>query len=86
MCFGVQCQRQADASVRGHASHLGAAHAESEHEQPFDADRGRELEADQDGQGCRVVRRVEGRVRLEFPGAGPVEAVSVLRGERRAHD
>jgi hypothetical protein len=85
MCLGVQCQRQADASVRGHASDLGAAQAEPEREQPFDADRRRQPEADQDPEGCGVIRRVEGRVRLEFPGAGPIEAVSVLRGERRAH-
>jgi len=48
MCLGVQCQRQADASVRDHASHLGAAQAKPEREQPFDADRHRQLEADQD--------------------------------------
>ena len=86
MCLGVQCQRQADASVRDPAPYLGAAQAEPEREQPFDADRRRQVEADQDPAGCGAVRRAEGRVRLEFPGAGPVEAVSVLSGERRAHD
>jgi hypothetical protein len=86
MCLGVQGQRQADASVCDPAPHLGAAQAEPECEQPFDADRRRQPEADQDPEGCGTVRRAEGRVRLEFPGAGPVETVSVLRGERRAHD
>ncbi len=56
MSLGVQCQRQADASVRDHAPDLAAAQAESEHEQPFHADRRGQLEADVDRAGRLVIR------------------------------
>ena len=59
MCLGVQGQRQADASVRHHASHFGAAPAEPEREQAFDADRRRQLEADLDREGWGVLRRAQ---------------------------
>jgi hypothetical protein len=84
MRLGIRGQRQPDAPVGGHPSHLGAAEAEAEHDQSLDPDRHRQFEADQHPEWRRIVRGVEGHVGLQPPGAGPVEPVPVLRGQRRA--